>query len=129
MALFGSKKKKEVASAETPAPKASKKEVAVVASKAVSSTRSLAHIIKRPRITEKASIKAESHVYAFEVAQEATKSTIAMAVKELYNVDAVKVAVVAIPSKQVIVRNRRGIKKGGKKAYVYLKEGQTIEFV
>ena len=122
MALFGSKKnKKEEVKAETKA--------VAVSSKTPTSTRTLAHVLKRPRVTEKATVKAESNVYAFEVAQDATKPMIAQAVKELYNVDAVKVAVVAIPSKQVIVRNRYGIKKGGKKAYVYLKKGQTIEFV
>jgi large subunit ribosomal protein L23 len=89
----------------------------------------LTSIIKRPRITEKASMKAERNVYAFDVASTATKKTIAMATKELYNVTPVKVRVVTIPSKQVFVRGKWGVKGGGKKAYVYLKKGETIEFV
>jgi large subunit ribosomal protein L23 len=92
-------------------------------------TKDLSHVLRRPRVTEKASMKAESGVYTFEVDVAATKKAIAVAIKKLYNVEPVKVAIVPIPKKNVIVRNKRGVKKGGKKAYVYLKEGDKIEFV
>lgn len=150
MALFGSRKKKtEEAPKEAPkketkpkavkpkttrAPKAKKaeneetKEVAVAASQG-SSNPNLAGIIKRPRVTEKASMSAESNVFAFEVATSANKKTIAAAIKDMFNVTPVKVAIVPIPKKQVFVRNKKGITGGGKKAYVYLKKGDTIEFV
>jgi large subunit ribosomal protein L23 len=91
--------------------------------------KTLSSIIKRPRITEKASMKAESNVYAFEVSTDANKKTVAAAVKALYNVTPVKVAIVKIPAKTVFVRGKMGTKAGGKKAYVYLKKGETIEFV
>ena len=124
MALFGSKKK--TVATET----AEKKAVAVQTSQHVSS-QDYAHIIRKPRITEKATIKSESGVYVFEVAQTATKASIAKAIKELYNVLPVRVAVAAIPTKTT--RSARtgklGLKRGGKKAYVYLKKGETIEFV
>ena len=123
MALFGSKKK--TSSKKEPAE--TKAVATVDASR--SSTRDLSHVIKRPRITEKASMKSEAGVYTFEVATDSTKKTIAAAVRELYNVTPVKVTVVAIPSKKVFVRGKWGVKKGGKKAYVYLKKGETIEFV
>lgn len=121
MALFGNKKKevetkteeKKLAVAETPAR----------------APRDLSFVLARPRITEKATMLAGSNAYAFEVATSATKREIAAAVKEKYNVTPIKVAIVRIPSKQVIVRNRKGVKRGGKKAYVYLKKGETIEFV
>jgi len=122
MALFGTKK-------NTKENTGVKAETAMVAKSESTGVRSLSHIIKRPRITEKASLKSESNVYAFEVAQEANKYTIRDAVKELYNVTPIKIAIVSIPAKQVIVRNKKGIKKGGKKAYVFLKKGETIEFV
>ena len=126
MALFGSKKNTAAAKPET---KASSKEVVVAKPKNENaSVRDISHIIKSPRITEKASMKAESNVYTFEVAQTATKSTIMAAVRELYNVNPLKVAVVPIPKKEVFVRGRVGTKGGGKKAYVYLKKGETIEF-
>jgi large subunit ribosomal protein L23 len=89
----------------------------------------LSSIIKRPRITEKASAKAEGNVYVFDVATDVNKKNIAAAVKALYNVTPVKVAIVKVPSKAVFVRGKQGVKQGGKKAYIYLKKGETIEFV
>ncbi|MBA3550831.1 50S ribosomal protein L23 [Patescibacteria group bacterium] len=118
MALFGSKKNTKKV-----------EEKAVVAKTETSSHIDLSHVIVRPRITEKASMKAEKNVYAFEVSVRSDKKSISAAVKALYNVTPVKVAIVAIPTKEVFVRGKWGIKKGGKKAYVYLKKGETIEFV
>ncbi|MBX4198600.1 50S ribosomal protein L23 [Candidatus Parcubacteria bacterium] len=89
----------------------------------------MTQIIKRPRITEKASMKTEAGVYAFDVATVANKKTIAHAIKELYNVTPIKIAVVTIPTKRVMIKGKWGNKGGGKKAYVYLKKGETIEFV
>lgn len=89
----------------------------------------LSHILRRPRITEKASRSAEVGVYVFEVAERATKQTIATAVKQLYNVTARKVAIARIPDRQVLIRNKKGLKTGGKKAYVHLKKGDKIEIV
>lgn len=86
-------------------------------------------IIRRPRITEKASTQAEKGIYVFEVSADANKGAVASAIKELYNVTPVKVAVVTIPKKAVFVRGKAGTKVGGKKAYVYLKKGDKIEFV
>jgi large subunit ribosomal protein L23 len=119
MALFGTKK-----NTKAKATKSETTEVAVVSSTA----RDLSHIIKSPRITEKASMKAEANIYAFEVAQVATKSSIAAAIKEMYNVTPLKVAIVRIPKKEVFVRGKAGTKGGGKKAYIFLKKGETIEF-
>jgi large subunit ribosomal protein L23 len=144
MAIFGSKKNTETKAAKKVAskPKVAKAKVEKAeksekTEKKVSATvvvsgitaRDLSRIIRRPRITEKASMNAASGVYAFEVSPEATKRTIAAAVAELYNVVPVKVAIVPIPHKQVMIRNRKGVSGGGKKAYVYLKKGETIEFV
>ncbi len=120
MALFS--KKKTTKAAES-------KEVAVVAPKEANALQDLSHIIKRPRITEKASMKAEGNVYAFEVSPLANKVTIAAAIREMFNVTPVKIAVMKIPKKKTFVRGRIGTKGGGKKAYIYLKKGETIEFV
>ena len=120
MALFGSKKKTEDKAKEVKTPAVKTENTSVI---------DLAHVIVRPRITEKASVVAENGIYSFEVSERSTKKTIAAAVKELYNVTPTKVAIVTIPRKNVIVRGKRGVKKGGKKAYVYLKKGETIEFV
>lgn len=121
MAIFGNKKTKT----ET---KAEEKKLAVTETKKPG-VRDLSFVLRRPRITEKATMLAGSNAYAFEVSVDATKHDIMAAVKEKYNVTPVKVAIVRIPSKQVIIRNTNGVKRGGKKAYVYLKKGDTIEFV
>ena len=87
------------------------------------------HVIVRPRITEKASMKSEQNVYVFEVATSASKIDISNAITDLYKVTPVKIAIAQIPSKNVIVRGRYGVQKGGKKAYVYLAKGDKIEIV
>lgn len=89
------------------------------------------YVLIRPRITEKATIMAEESVYVFEVNQNATKKEIESAVKHYYNVIPVKVNTVKIPAKKVSSRaqGRYGTKKGGKKAYVYLKKGDKIEII
>ncbi|MFA6339209.1 MAG: 50S ribosomal protein L23 [Candidatus Paceibacterota bacterium] len=87
-------------------------------------------IISKPRITEKSSLVIEKdNAYVFNVADDATKGTIARAIKEIYNVKPVKVNITRLPRKQVFVRGKKGYKNGVKKAYVYLKKGDKIEFV
>jgi len=81
----------------------------------------------RPRITEKATVSSEKSVYVFEIAADATKTAVAKAVKDLYKVTPVKVSTVTVPAKQTVVRGKRGTKAGYKKAYIYLKKGETIE--
>lgn len=101
------------------------KEVAVALS---AHTRS--SVLLKPRITEKASERAmNANVYVFDVDPRTTKFQIKKAVQELYKVTPIKIAVVTIPAKQVFVRGKYGQSKGGKKAYIYLKKGDTIEFV
>lgn len=92
--------------------------------------RRLSHILLRPRITEKASDFAMNKgVYVFEVPMSATKHEVTLAVIDFYKVTPVKIAMVRIPRKNLIVRGRKGKTAEGKKAYVYLKKGDKIEFV
>lgn len=86
------------------------------------------HILKHARITEKATDAGALSVYVFDVASNATKRDIMRAVSALYKVSAIKVAIVTVPSKNVrsARTGKTGVKKGGKKAYVYLKRGDTI---
>ena len=89
---------------------------------------STAHVLRHARITEKATMHSMESVYVFEVAERATKREIIMAVRDIYNVTPRMVRVAPIPTKTT--RNMRtgvtGTKRGGKKAYVYLKKGETI---
>jgi large subunit ribosomal protein L23 len=119
MALFSSKKKTEE----------KKKADAPASTSAAPIMRSdLAHVLRHARITEKATMHSEQSVYVFDVAENANKHEIAAAVKKLYQVTPRMVRVAAVPSK--LKRSARtgktGVKKGGKKAYIYLKKGETI---
>ena len=88
----------------------------------------IAHVLARPRITEKASDLQGRNVYVFDVAQRATKRDIMLACKSLYSVTPRKVAIVQVPTKykRSMRTGKEGLKRGGKKAYVYLKAGETI---
>jgi large subunit ribosomal protein L23 len=87
-------------------------------------------LIKRPRITEKSGIQAETNgVYTFEVRPEATKTIVKKAITMMYNVVPTKVNIINLPAQNVFARGKRGVKSAVKKAVVYLKKGDKIEFV
>ncbi len=87
-------------------------------------------VIKKPRITEKSGLQAEKlGVYTFEVMPRANKKSVAKAVKEIYKVIPVKINIVNLPAKIIVSRGKKGRKAGVKKAIVYLKKGDKIEFV
>ena len=87
------------------------------------------HIIKNPRITEKASNLLANNVYTFDVAESVSKNEIARAVFEIYKVKPVQINVLKVRPKQSLLRGKAGTRPGGRKAYVYLKEGDKIEFI
>lgn len=89
----------------------------------------IVNIIKNPRITEKASNNAEQNVYTFDVAPGANKTEISKAVFAFYKVKPLKVNVLSIPRKEISSRGKKGMRGGGKKAIVYLKKGDKIEFI
>lgn len=106
-----------------------KKKEETVAKKSKIVTDSFHHIIKRPRITEKAAILSGDGVYTFEIDPKATKIDVARAIKEIYKVVPVHVAISKLPAKKKIIRGKRGTTSAVKKAIVRLKKGDTIEFV
>lgn len=87
------------------------------------------NIIKNPRITEKASFSQEQNVYTFDVSKGANKTEIKKAIFSLYKVKPLKVNVLPIPRKNIISRGKMGTKGGGRKALIYLKKDDKIEFV
>lgn len=128
MALFGKKQKeKKDASTEAQNTEVQKGTAAPVHARAHVGS-DIASVLKSPRITEKAAMHQGAGVYTFEVANNATKQTIAQAVAAAYKVVPKKVRIVSIPSKRK--RSARsgiqGMTQGGKKAYVYLAKGETI---
>lgn len=94
-------------------------------------TRDLSGILHAPRVTEKAMRVSEKNVYVFEVAPRATKFDVRAAVKAFYGVTPVKVNIVNKTARQFKSATTRRTKteKGLRKAYVYLKKGDTISLV
>jgi len=86
----------------------------------------LERVLINPRITEKATLSSEKNVFVFDVAPDANKFKVAEAIKYLYKVTPVKVNVVTVPAKRIVYRGKKGIKTGGKKAYIYLKAEDKI---
>ena len=89
----------------------------------------MTNIIKNPRITEKASFGIEQNVYTFDISNEANKTEIKKAIFSLYKVKPLRVNVLNIPKKNVMFKGKKGTKSGGRKAFVYLKKGDKIEFI
>lgn len=89
----------------------------------------MAYIIKNPRITEKASFAQEQNIYTFDVERGANKTEIKKAILSLYKIKPLKVNILPVPKKKTMSRGKLGSKGGGRKALVYLKKGDKIEFV
>lgn len=86
-------------------------------------------IVLGPRITEKAAGLSEKSMYTFNVAKNATKNEIVQAIKTLYDVTPIKIAVINRKSKEVFSRGNWGVKSGGRKAIVTVKKGDKIAFM
>jgi len=108
--------------------KTTKKDAIVSNDKAVETPKK-ASVILGARITEKAATGAEKGRYTFNVDPSTNKSEIAKAIKAQYKVTPVKINITLRKEKQVFLRGKKGVKQGGKKAVVYLKKGDKIEFV
>ena len=127
MALFNKKtEKKEDKKTDTKAVVAKS-----APAQAVSNVRNrdLSRFLRRPRITEKATFAAEKGVYVFEIDPRAGKQDVIDAVEAFYKVKPRQIRIAQIPEKkkQSQLRRTKGVRSGGKKAYVYLKKGDTIE--
>ncbi len=84
-------------------------------------------VIRRPLITEKATLASENGTVVFEVAMDATKPQIRKAVEALFNVKVKAVNTCILKGKRKRFRGIPGKRKDIKKAYVTLEEGNTID--
>jgi large subunit ribosomal protein L23 len=88
-----------------------------------------AEVLKRPLITEKATLMKEiKNAVAFEVDRRATKNQIQDAVEKLFKVKVVDVKTMNIPGKPKRRGMVKGRRPGWKKAVITLKAGDKIEF-
>jgi len=82
-------------------------------------------VIKRPIITEKTMTAAsDKNTYTFEVAKDATKEDIRVAVEDLFSVKVGQVRIVNVKSKPRRVRWNYGRTRAWKKAMVTLTSGR-----
>ena len=85
-------------------------------------------IIRAPRVSEKtARLQEVSNQYVFEVANEATKADIKVAVEKLFAVKVEAVNVVNVKGKNKSFKFRTGRRGDWRKAYVRLADGQSID--
>ena len=84
-------------------------------------------IIIAPVITEKSAAQAEQNVYTFKVASSANKIEIKKAIEAAFGVKVEKVNTLNTKAKSKRVGRYTGKTKTYKKAFVTLKDGETIE--
>ncbi len=130
MALFSSKPKTAKRTA-SPKVKKEKREANKKASseKALADSR-LENMLLAPWLSEKALIGTEKGVYVFSVPLSATKKDVSQAVERVFKVVPRAVNVVNVRGKSKALRTRRGfgVRAKRRKAYVYLKKGESIQF-
>jgi large subunit ribosomal protein L23 len=84
-------------------------------------------VIKKPVITEKATMASEHGAVVFQVAMEATKPQIKEAVEAVFGVKVKAVNTTITKGKTKKFRGRPGVRSDKKKAYVTLEEGNSID--
>ena len=84
-------------------------------------------VIRKPIITEKATMASEANAVVFEVAIDANKPQIKEAVEGLFGVKVKAVNTTVTKGKVKRFRGQLGKRKDVKKAYVTLEEGNTID--
>jgi large subunit ribosomal protein L23 len=93
----------------------------------------MANVIKRPVITEKASKLNFLRQYVFEVEVNSNKIQIKDAIESMFSVNVVDLRTVRVKGKTKSRFTKKGLMRGKsalrKKAYITLKEGQTLDIV
>lgn len=84
-------------------------------------------VIRKPVITEKATMASENGAVVFEVHMDASKPQIKEAVEALFGVKVKAVNTTITKGKQKRFRGQLGRRNDVKKAYVTLAEGNTID--
>lgn len=91
---------------------------------------SVHNILLRPIITEKgALVGSASNCYVFEVHPKANKIEIENAVKSVFKVEVEKVRTANYLGKIKGVGQKKGRRAKWKKAFVFVKAGQSIDFI
>jgi len=87
-------------------------------------------VLQAPLVSEKSSNLADQqNQVIFKVARDASKEEIKRAVETLFDVNVLQVTTCQVKPKSKSFRGRPGQRKGWKKAYLSLAEGQEINFL
>ena len=84
-------------------------------------------VIRKPIITEKATMASENRAVVFQVAMDSTKPQIKEAVEAVFGVKVKAVNTTITKGKVKRFKGRLGERSNLKKAYVTLEEGNTID--
>ncbi len=84
-------------------------------------------VIRKPIVTEKATLASEAGAVVFEVSMDSNKPLIKEAVEALFNVKVKAVNTTVVKGKTKRFKGQLGRRKNTKKAYVMLEEGNTID--
>ena len=84
-------------------------------------------VIRKPIITEKATMASEHNAVVFEVAMDANKPQIKEAIEALFNVKVKAVNTTITKGKTKKFKGHNGRRSDKKKAYVTLEEGNAID--
>ena len=84
-------------------------------------------IIRSPVVTEKSTLASEHGQIVFDVAVDATKSDIKVAIEQIFGVNVKAVNVVNVKGKSKAFKFRQGRRGDWRKAYVTLADGQSID--
>lgn len=86
-------------------------------------------ILKNPRITEKAANAQALNTYTFDVSVDATKSEIGKAFEMQYKQKPLSVRTVNVKRKSFFRKGKLGFGAAGKKAYISIPKGKTIDVI
>ncbi len=97
--------------------------------KTVSSPRQLPDMVRRPILTEKATLLMEQNKYVFDVIPQASKPEIKAAIEDLFEVKVASVNTINPPRKKRRVGKFVGYKPHYKRAIVTLADGYSLQNV
>lgn len=87
------------------------------------------NVLVKPRVTEKSALQAAGGVYTFEVAASSGKKEVMKAFNKVYGKTPIRVNIMNNATKKKRTRFGIGTTKNRKKALVFLKKGETIDYV
>jgi large subunit ribosomal protein L23 len=80
-----------------------------------------------PNVTEKSTTLSEFNKVVFKVNDGANKKSIKKSIEKIFKVNVIKVNTINSKGKTKMVKNKKVVKSGFKKAIVTLKKGQSID--